>query len=163
MNLTDVNKGAPKHKNIRRVGRGPGSGQGKTAGRGQNGAKSRSGWGGMLGHEGGQMPIIRRLPKKGFNNSVFRTEYATLNVRDLEQHFADGDEVTLALLKEKNLAKHNFDVLKILGDGELTKKLKVHAHRFSKSATEKITAAGGEVVVLPGKKPVVKNKMKQKN
>jgi large subunit ribosomal protein L15 len=161
MNLNDVNRGINKNKKRRRIGRGTGSGFGKTAGRGHKGQGSRAGFSMHPTFEGGQMPLVRRVPKRGFNNK-WALEVAVVNIGDLNQICADGDEVTPALLKEKNLAKHDYDVLKILGDGELTKKLKVHAHRFSKTAVEKITAAGGEVVILPGKKPVVKNKMKPK-
>ncbi len=107
------------------------------------------------------MPLVRRIPKRGFNNK-WGVIVAIVNVSDLDAAYSDGDEVTLANLKEKSLAKGNFDVLKILGDGEVTKKLKVSAHRFSKSAREKIEAVGGEAVALPGKKPVVKNKQKTK-
>ncbi len=107
------------------------------------------------------MPLVRRIPKRGFNNK-WAVVVAIVNVGDLDAAYTDGDEVTLANLKEKNLAKGSFDVLKVLGNGELTKKLKVSAHRFSKSAQEKIEKAGGETVVLPGKKPVVKNKQKAK-
>ena len=162
MNLNDVNRGINKHKKRRRIGRGTGSGFGKTAGRGHKGQGSRAGFSMHPTFEGGQMPLVRRIPKRGFNNK-WALKVAIVNIGDLNEVFVDGDEITPALLKEKNIAKHDYDVLKVLGDGELTKKLKVHAHRFSKTATEKITAAGGEVVILPGKKAVVKNKMKQKN
>jgi large subunit ribosomal protein L15 len=121
---------------------------GKTAGRGHNGAKSRSGWGGMLGHEGGQMPIIRRLPKKGFNNIAFRTEYAILNVRDLEELFEVTDEVSPEAAKARGAMKKRETLLKILGKGELNKALTVQAHRFSASAREKIEKAGGTVVEI---------------
>jgi len=161
MNLNDVHRGIHKFKKRKRVGRGPGSGHGKTAGRGHKGQGSRSGFSQHPTFEGGQMPLVRRIPKRGFNNKWALT-VAIVNVSDLEAAFADGDEVTLETLKTKSLAKGKFDVLKVLGDGELTKKLKVSAHRFSKSAQEKIEKAGGETVVLPGKKPVVKNKMKPK-
>ena len=148
MNLSDVNKKAgPRDRRVR-IGRGESSGKGKTAGRGHNGAKSRSGWGGMLGHEGGQMPIIRRLPKKGFNNSMFRTEYATLNVRDLEEHFAAGDEVSPEASKDRGIMKKRDTLLKILGKGDVSKALTVKAHRFSATAREKIEKAGGTVVEI---------------
>ena len=111
--------------------------------------------------EGGQMPLARRIPKRGFNNR-WALAVSVVNVGDLQDAFNEGDEVTLAALKTKNLAKGRFDVLKVLGDGELTKKLKIAAHRFSKSALEKIQKAGGETVLLPGKKPVVKNLMRKK-
>ncbi len=105
--------------------------------------------------------MVRRIPKRGFNNK-FALSVAIVNVGDLEKAFESGDEVTVDSLKENSLAKHRYDVLKILGDGELTKKLTVSAHRFSQSAKEKIESAGGTVVVLPGKKPVVKNEKKAK-
>ena len=108
------------------------------------------------------MPLVRRIPKRGFNNRWTDT-VAIVNLSDLEARFDDGAEVTPDTLKEKNLAKGRYDVLKVLGDGELTKKLKILAHKFSRSAVEKIEKAGGEVVLLPGKAPVVKNKMKSKN
>jgi large subunit ribosomal protein L15 len=161
MNLNDVHRGIHKFKKRKRVGRGTGSGHGKTCGRGHKGQGSRAGFSQHPTFEGGQMPLVRRIPKRGFNNK-WAALVAIVNVSDLEAGFADGDEVTLATLKEKSLAKGKFDVLKVLGNGELTKKLKVSAHRFSKSAQEKIEKAGGEVVVLPGKKPVVKNKQKVK-
>lgn len=158
MNLNDVHRGIQKNRKRKRIGRGPGSGHGKTAGRGHKGQRSRAGFSMKPTFEGGQMPLARRIPKRGFTNQWALT-VATVNVSQLEALFNDGDEVTPAALKEKNVAKKGYDVLKVLGDGELTKKLKVSAHRFSGSAKEKIEKAGGEIVVLPGKKPVVKNKM----
>lgn len=128
----------------RRVGRGPGSGVGKTCGRGTKGQKSRSGGSIPRWFEGGQMPLQRRLPKRGFNNP-FKKQYALVKVEALNR-FDDGEEVTPERLKEERLIKKTLDGVKILGDGELTKKLTVHAHRFTRSAEEKITAAGGEVV-----------------
>lgn len=160
MKLHDVNQGIQGTRPRKRLGRGPGTGHGKTAGRGHKGQRSRSGFSSHLAFEGGQMPLARRIPKRGFTNSFARTVFA-VNVADLEC-FNDGDEVNMETLREHNLAKRRFDELKILGDGELKKKLKVSAHRFSKSAEEKIKQAGGEVVVLPGPKPVVKNKQRKK-
>ncbi|MBN2296849.1 MAG: 50S ribosomal protein L15 [Pirellulales bacterium] len=159
MNLDDVNRGITKNKKRRRVGRGTGSGRGKTCGRGHKGQGSRAGYSVHPTFEGGQMPLVRRVPKRGFNNR-WALSVATVNIGDLEMAFDDGAEVTPQTLKEKSLAKQRYDVLKILGDGPLSKKLKVTAHRFSKSAKEKIEQAGGEVVVLPGKAPVIKNKQK---
>ena len=156
MNLNDVHRGIQKHKKRKRVGRGPGSGHGKTCGRGHKGQGQRAGFSAHPTFEGGQMPLVRRVPKRGFNNRWALT-VATVNVSDLEREFDNGAEVTPETLKAKNLAKHRYDVLKVLGDGELTKKLKVSAHRFSKSALEKIQQAGGEAVVLPGKKPVAQD------
>ena len=159
MNLNDVHRGIKKRKKRKRLGRGPGSGHGKTCGRGHKGQGSRAGWSVHPTFEGGQMPLVRRIPKRGFHNRWAQT-VAIINVADLEKLFDDGAEVTPQTLKDGNLAKGRYDVLKVLGNGQLTKKLKVSAHRFSRSAAEKIQAAGGQVVVLPGKAPVVKNKQK---
>lgn len=128
----------------RRVGRGPGSGVGKTCGRGTKGQKARSGGSIPRWFEGGQMPLQRRLPKRGFNNP-FKKRYALVPVEALNR-FEDGEEVTLERLKQERLVKKEWDGVKILGDGELSKKLTVHAHRFTKTAVEKITSAGGEVL-----------------
>ena len=106
------------------------------------------------------MPLQRRIPKRGFNNK-WADQVAVVNLRDLESRFEDGDEVNPETLRAKNLAKGRYDVLKVLGDGELTKKLKISAHRFSTQAKEKIEKAGGEAILLPGKKPVPKNKQNQ--
>lgn len=153
MNLDDVNRGIQKNKKRKRIGRGPGSGHGKTAGRGHKGQQSRAGYSRHPAFQGGAMPLVRRVPKRGFNNR-FALVVATVNVSDLEKAFEAGEEVNPVELRKRSLAKCRYDVLKILGDGELTKKLKVAAHRFSKSAREKIEKAGGEVEVLPGKQPV---------
>jgi large subunit ribosomal protein L15 len=161
MNLNDVHRGIQKHKKRKRIGRGPGSGHGKTAGKGHKGQKARHGWSQPAVFEGGTMALVRRVPKRGFFNK-FAPSVAVVNVSELDQTFESGDEVTVEAIRAKNLAKGRFDQLKVLGDGELTKKLKVSAHRFSRSAMEKIQQAGGEAVVLPGKKPVVKNKQKKK-
>lgn len=157
MNLNDVHRKIHKHKSRKRLGRGPGSGLGKTSGRGSKGQRSRAGWSVHPTFEGGQMPLVRRIPKRGFNNR-WALSVTVVNVGDLEERFETGDDVNPETLKVKSLAKGRFDVLKILGDGPLTKRLKVAAHRFSKSAREKIEQAGGEVIVLPGKAAVVKNK-----
>ena len=159
MNLNDVNRGIRKYKNRKRVGRGKGSGSGKTAGRGHKGQGQRAGWTSLPTFEGGQMPLVRRVPKRGFHNR-FAVSVAIVNLSDLEAAFAAGEEVNLESLHAKRLARGQFDVLKVLGDGELTKALKISAHRFSRAATEKIQKAGGEVIQLPGKAPVVKNKQK---
>ncbi len=144
MNLNDVHRGITKHRNRKRIGRGTGSGTGKTSGRGHNGHKSRSGYSRKPSFQGGGTPMFRRIPKRGFNNRWALTVFA-VNVGRLNDTFAEGTEVTLELLAEKDLAKGTFDELKILGDGELTKKLTVSAHRFSKSAEEKIVKAGGTI------------------
>lgn len=162
MNLNDVHHGIQKNKSRRRVGRGPGSGRGKTASRGSKGQGSRSGSSTSPIFEGGQMPLVRRIPKRGFNNKWADT-VAVVNLSVLERNFQAGDEVTPESICGKSLIKGSYDVLKVLGNGELTKGLKITAHQFSKSALEKIEKAGGQAVVLPGKKPVVKNKMKAKS
>ena len=129
----------------KRVGRGPGSGHGKTSSRGEKGQKSRSGFSCKLGFEGGQMPLQRRIPKRGFTN-IFRTSYAVLNLSDLEERFEAGATVDRDALKQAGLLRGARKV-KVLGDGDLTKKLNVHADKFSKSAREKIEAAGGSCQV----------------
>ena len=157
MNLNDVHRGIRKHKKRRRIGRGPGSGHGKTSGRGHKGQGSRSGWSHHPAFEGGRMSLVRRVPKRGFNNRWAKI-VAEVNVGDLEKVFDAGDEVTAEQLREKGLAKLRYDVLKVLGDGQLTKKLRISAHRFSKSAIAKIEGAGGEAVVLPGPVTVASRK-----
>lgn len=130
----------------KRVGRGIGSGLGKTAGKGSKGQNSRSGGGVRPGFEGGQLPLFQRLPKRGFHN-VSRKEYAIINVSDLNC-FADGDVVTPEAIVNKGLVKKMFDGIKVLGQGELEKKLTVKAHKFSAKATEVIVAKGGKVEVI---------------
>ena len=137
-------EGARRPKN--RVGRGQGSGNGKTSGRGQKGQNSRSGGGVAIGFEGGQTPFFKRMPKRGFTN-FNRKEYAVVNVKDLNR-FDDGAEVDYAALKEMGLVKKHLDGVKILGQGELEKKLTVKANKFSKSAEKAIVDAGGKVEVL---------------
>jgi large subunit ribosomal protein L15 len=132
-------KGARHAK--KRVGRGPGSGHGKTAGRGEKGQKSRSGYSRMLGFEGGQMPLHRRLPKRGFTN-IFKTDHAVVNLADLER-FESGATVDEAALRKAGVIKGRNDGVKVLGNGKLTKKLTVHAAKFSASARKQIEAAGG--------------------
>jgi large subunit ribosomal protein L15 len=136
-------------RNRKRVGRGPGSGLGKTAGRGEKGQKSRSGFARKPGFEGGQMPLHRRVPKRGFSNYPFRKEYATVNLGRLEV-FEVGTIVTPELLVKQGIVKQLRDGLKILADGELTKALTVHAHRFSAKAKERIAGLGGKAEVLEG-------------
>ena len=130
----------------KRLGRGSGSGLGKTSGKGHKGAKARSGGGKRPGFEGGQMPLYRRVPKRGFNN-VFRTEYAEVNLERLEA-FEDGAVVDAAALLEKRIIRKELDGVKILGGGELTKKLTVKAAKFTASAKEKIEAVGGKAEVI---------------
>ena len=133
-------------KKTKRLGRGTATGQGKTAGRGQKGQKSRSGGGVRPGFEGGQMPLYRRVPKRGFKN-IFAKEYAIVNIDSLEA-FDNGVEVTPEILKDAGIIKKELDGIKILGNGEFTKKLTVKASKFSKSAIEKIEANGGKVEVI---------------
>jgi large subunit ribosomal protein L15 len=159
MNLSDIHRGVKKNKARKRLGRGIGSGQGKTAGRGHKGQWSRNGVSFLSIFQGGTMPLVRRIPKRGFNNRWART-VLVVNVGDLNDAFKSGDEVTPDKLAALNLAKGVYDELKVLGDGEITKKLKISAHRFSASAKEKIEKAGGQAVVLPGPAPVVKNQKK---
>jgi large subunit ribosomal protein L15 len=139
-------KGARHAK--KRVGRGPGSGHGKTAGRGEKGQKSRTGFSRMLGFEGGQMPLHRRLPKRGFTN-IFKKEIAVVNVSDLER-FENGATVDEGALRKMGLVKGQPAGIKILGDGKLTKKLTVHAHKFSASARKHIEEAGGSCQEIQG-------------
>jgi large subunit ribosomal protein L15 len=157
MKLNEVNQGIQKHKKARRIGRGTGSGHGKTAGRGHKGQKSRAGYSRHPAFQGGTMPLVRRVPKRGFNNR-WGLVIATINVDELEKAFQTGDEVTPETLRAKSLAKHRYDELKILGDGPLTKKLTVSAHRFSASAREKIEQAGGEAIVIAPKTSVSQKK-----
>jgi large subunit ribosomal protein L15 len=145
MILSDVHQGVHTRKQPKRIGRGIGSGHGKTSGRGHKGAGSRSGYQSRRGFAGGQMPLARLIAKRGFNNNQFAAKVLEINVALLEDNFENGAEVTPESLKEHGLAKGRFDVIKVLGNGELKKKLSVRAHRFSKSAEEKITAAGGSV------------------
>ena len=144
-------KGAKQTK--KRVGRGPGSGNGKTAGRGHKGAQSRSGFKFKRGFEGGQMPLHRRLPKRGFNNHDFRTEYAVVNLDQLEAQFDAGATVDADALRGAGLLRGKKARIKVLGRGEVTKALTVHAHKFSGKAAEKLAAAGGkaEAIAEPAK------------
>ena len=146
MKLHELTPAAGATKPAYRKGRGAGSGNGKTAGRGHKGQWARSGGGVRPGFEGGQMPLARRLPKRGFNN-IFGTTYATVNVEVLNR-FEDGTEVTVELLLETGVISKALDGVKILGNGELTKKLTVKAAAFSASAKEKIEAAGGKAEVV---------------
>ena len=152
MNIDDVNRGIHKRKKRKRVGRGPGSGHGKTSGRGHKGQGQLAGWSASPIFEGGASPLIRRIPKRGFHNQ-FADVVVAVNVGKLEKAFSAGDEVTVDALRAKNLVSGRFDQVKILGDGELAKKLKVSAHRFSAAALAKIQQAGGEAIVLPAKQP----------
>ena len=137
----------PEAKSRKRVGRGPGSGMGKTSTRGENGQKSRSGASISAWFEGGQSPLYRRIPKRGFNNARFRTEFATINLSDLNK-FNDGDVITPEVLKEKGIVKKQLCGIKVLGNGTLEKKVTVKAHRFSSAAVTKIESAGGIAEVI---------------
>ncbi len=157
MMLNDVHRGISKNKKRRRVGRGIGSGHGKTSARGHKGQGSRAGYSRKPTFQGGAMPLVRRVPKRGFNNK-WAKEVAVVNVGDLERVFEARSEITPETLQNSPLLGHRFDALKILGDGEITKKFKVSAHRFSASAIVKIEKAGGEVEKLPGPTPVEEKK-----
>lgn len=145
----------------KRVGRGPGSGLGKTAGRGHKGQKSRSGYSRKIGFEGGQMPLQRRLPKRGFTN-IFKKKWLEVTLAKIEENFNAGEEVTPEVLHERGLIKKAKHDLVILGNGELTKVLKVSAHRFTKSAKEKIENAGGTATLIVKEKKVEEAKADNK-
>ncbi len=147
MKLHELERNTRARHERRRVGRGMGSGLGKTSGRGEKGQKARSGVSIKATFEGGQLPLYRRLPKRGFSNSDFKIRYATINVSDLNR-FEDGTVVTPELLKEVGLLKNQLDGVKVLGDGELEKKLTIKAHKFSNSATLKIEKSGSKIEVI---------------
>ena len=151
MKLESLTPAKGSRRNRKRIGRGPGSGTGKTSGRGHKGQKSRSGYSRRLGFEGGQMPLIRRVPKRGFTN-IFSSEIAIVNVSELDR-FADGTIVDTDLLIQEGCIKKVLDGVKILGKGDLSKKLVVHAQAFSAGARTKIEAAGGSVEIVSLKKP----------
>ena len=146
MKLHELKPNKGSVKNRKRLGRGTATGQGKTAGRGQDGQNSRSGGGTRPGFEGGQMPLYRRLPKRGFTNP-FRKDWTIINIEDLNR-FEEGTVVTPQLLKESGMIKKDRYGLKILGDGQLEKQLTIKAHKFSQSAIKKIEAAGGKAEVI---------------
>jgi large subunit ribosomal protein L15 len=148
MQLHDVHKGVHKRKLRKRVGRGTGSGHGKTSSKGHKGHASRQGFKLSPLFEGGQMPLARRVPKRGFFNGAFKKEYAVVNLGDIDASFEPGAVVDEPALRAQGLVKgYNFDGIKVLGGGPLTKALEIHATRFSGSATTKIAAAGGKAVV----------------
>jgi large subunit ribosomal protein L15 len=157
MSLHEINQGIHKHKRPNRKGRGIGSGQGKTAGRGHKGQFARSGWKALPIFQGGGSPLVRRVPKRGFTNAGALI-VGEINVGDLEELFDANASISPDSLKEAGILKKRFDVLKVLGDGELTKKLTVAAHRFSASAKEKIEKAGGTATILPGRTSVEQKK-----
>ena len=145
LNELQRNIGATHAK--KRVGRGPGSGLGKTSGKGQKGQKARSGVSIGAVFEGGQLPLYRRIPKRGFKNARFKTVYGVINLADLNK-FEDGTVVTPALLKDTGLVKKQYDGVKVLGNGKLEKKLTIQANKFSKEAMEKINKAGSKIEVI---------------
>ena len=145
MKLHELTPAQPA-KACKRIGRGNGSGNGKTAGKGHKGQKARSGGGVRIGFEGGQMPLMRRIPKRGFNN-IFATKYAIINVSDLNR-FNDGDVVGVTELIAAGLVKKEYDGVKVLGNGDITVKVTVKAAKFSKSAVDKIEKAGGKTEVM---------------
>ena len=147
MKLHELRPSEGAFKTSKRLGRGTGSGLGKTSGKGHKGQNARSGGGVRPGFEGGQLPLFRRLPKRGFSNAMFKVRYATINLSDLEK-FEEGAVVTPELLKEMGILKKQLAGVKVLGNGELTKKLTVKANKFSASAVEKIEAIGGKAEVI---------------
>ena len=147
MKLHELKPNEKAFKERKRLGRGTASGTGKTSGKGHKGQNARTGGGVRPGFEGGQTPLFRRLPKRGFSNSMFKTEYAVINLSDLNK-FEDGAVVTPELLKEMGLIKKQLSGIKVLGNGTLEKKVTVKANKFSKSAVEKIEANGGKVEVI---------------
>ena len=147
MDLSNLKPAPGAKKTRKRVGRGPGSGNGKTAGRGNKGAQSRSGYSFKRGFEGGQMPLHRRLPKRGFNN-IFRTEYAVVNLDQLEGQFDAGSTITPDTLREAGLVHTKRLPIKVLGRGDITKAFTVQAHKFSGKAAEKLAAVGGKAEAI---------------
>jgi large subunit ribosomal protein L15 len=161
MDLSTIHVGAKRRKRKKRVGRGIGSGKGKTSTRGHKGQWASAGAKKpRFLFEGGQMPLFRRIPKRGFSHGTWDRHYHIVNVGDLDKAFKDGAVVDAEALKQAGLARGDADGLRVLGDGELTKKLTVKAHHFSKSAAAKIAAKGGSAEVLPPPKKPQKNKMK---
>lgn len=148
MKLHELSPAKGSSKAAWRKGRGAGSGNGKTAGRGHKGQNARTGGGVRPGFEGGQSPLYRKLPKRGFTNSLFKKDYAIINLETLDKLFNDGDAVSMEVLLEKGIVKKELNGLKVLGRGEITKKLTVKAAIFSASAKEKIEAAGGKAEVI---------------
>jgi len=161
MDLSTVHQGVHRRKRKKRVGRGPGSGHGKTASRGSKGQWASAGAGKPPEiFEGGQMPLFRRVPKRGFTRGSWEKVYLVVNVGDLDQAFDEGATVDHDALRKTGLANGPADGIKVLGHGDITKKLTVRAHFFSKSAAEKITAKGGTAEVVAGPKKPVRNKMR---
>ncbi len=151
MNLNEVNQGITRHRKPRRIGRGSGSGHGKTATRGHNGHKSRSGYSSHPTFQGGDLPLVRRIPKRGFNNK-FALDVVSINLGQIAQVFDAGDEINPKTLQERGVIKRRFDEIKVLADGEVTKALKISAHRFSEAAVAKLQAAGGSATVIKARR-----------
>ena len=147
LSLNNLKPAAGSTHKKKRVGRGPGSGLGKTAGRGNKWQKSRSGYSSKIGFEGGQMPLQRRLPKRGFTN-IFKKEWLEISLSKIEDNFNAGDEVTPEILHERGLIKKAKHDVVILGNGEISKALKISAHRFTKTAQDKIEKAGGSITEI---------------
>ncbi len=145
MMIHEITEKVGRHKSRKRIGRGRGSGQGKTSGRGHKGAASRAGWSRRPGFEGGQMPLVRRMPKRGFTNAQFRRLYHLVNVSTLEARFEEGADITAQVLADAGVIRDTSLPLKVLGQGDLKKKLNVTAAKFSASARAKIEAAGGTI------------------
>ncbi len=163
MMIHEITEKVGAHPRRKRIGRGPGSGHGKTSGRGHKGAHSRSGFSTKLAREGGQMPLFRRFPKRGFSNFQFETRYQIVNVADLQKHFKAGDEVSAKTLAAAGLVRTATDPVKILGNGDFNLKVTVIANKCSASAREKIEAAGGtitEIVKAKWSRPVSDKKAK---
>lgn len=161
MDLSTVHQGIHRRKPKKRVGRGPGSGHGKTSSRGAKGQWASAGAKKPTSvFEGGQMPLFRRIPKRGFNNATWANHYLVVNVGDLHDAFPNGATVDQESLRKIGLAKGPADGVRILGEGEITKRLVIRANHFSKSALEKIQAAGGTAEIIPPPKKPVRNKMK---
>ena len=161
-NITDANSGIQKHRRPNRVGRGPGSGAGKTAARGMNGQGSRAGFSLSAAFEGGQMPVARRIPKRGFNNKRFADKVSSVTLQLSAANVNPADEVTPELLRAKGIVAARDGYVKVIGNDELPGAYTVKAHSVSKGAQAAIEKAGGKVEILPRKKPVVKNKMRTK-
>jgi|BioPla2DNA2_1021312.scaffolds.fasta_scaffold20795_2 large subunit ribosomal protein L15 len=162
MNIHTVNEGVCKNVRKDRVGRGTGSGKGKTSGRGMNGQRSRAGFSMSPVFEGGQMPLARRVPKRGFNNKKFADVVESVSLKSIVRKFDDSAVITPELLEERKLISSAKSIVKLIGAEELTAAYKFKVHRVSEGAKAAVEKAGGSVEILPGKKPVVKNKMKSK-
>ena len=159
MNINTVNSGVVKNVRKDRVGRGSGSGNGKTAGRGMNSQKSRAGFSQRATFEGGQLPLARRIPKRGFNNKEFAEVVESVSLKSIGFKFDGSVEITPEVLEESGLIKSSKSIVKVIGNDELKSVYKFKVHRVSEGAKASIEKAGGSVEILPGKKPVVKNKM----